>query len=265
MLERFTSGYPSVSSLTVNRQRLTPDLGGIRLTAIISGSSWLDAMHGYDDTLRSIITQYPDADVLELGGGRWPSFGLSELPSNLRSYTVNDVSEHELSLLPEGYHKACFDVAGDASAFEGRYDVVFSRFLAEHVHDGHAMHRNVFQVLKAGGVAFHLIPTLYALPFVLNRLLPERVGQKILDVFSPRREISPKFPAYYSRCHGDTPSMRKMFKDIGYQRVEIRNFYGHFYYEAIPGLRAVEKWFAGLASRKQWSSVSSYAYILAYK
>jgi SAM-dependent methyltransferase len=236
-----------------------------RLTAIVPGKSWLDAMHGYDDTLRSLVAQYPDAQILELGGGRWPSFPLSDLPPNLSSYTVNDISEQELALVPDGYEKACFDVCGDAAAFENHYDVVFSRFLAEHVPDGRAMHRNVHKVLKPGGVAFHLIPTLYAFPFVVNRLLPERIGQKVLDLFSPRREISPKFPAFYSRCHGDTRAMRRMFKDIGYDRVEIRNFYGHFYYENIPGLKKLEKWFADLASRNQWSAVSSYAYIFAYK
>jgi SAM-dependent methyltransferase len=236
-----------------------------RLTAIINGKSWLDAMHGYDDTLRSIIAQYPDADILELGGGRWPSFRRADLPNNLRSYTVNDISEEELSLVPPEYSKACFDVSGDASGFEGLYDVVFSRFLAEHVRDGRAMHRNINKVLKPGGTAFHLIPTLYALPFVINRLLPERVGQQVLNAFSPRREISPKFPAYYSQCFGDTPKMRRMFEEIGYERVEIRNFYGHFYYETIPVLRDLESWFSGLASRSQWSWCSSYAYIIAQK
>lgn len=235
------------------------------MTVMAKGNTWLEAMQGYDDTLRSLVGQYPDADILELGGGRRPSFDLSEMPSNLKSYTVNDVSEAELSLVPNGYDKACFDVSGDASAFEGRYDVVFSRFLAEHVKDGRAMHRNVRQVLKPGGVAFHLIPTLYALPFVINRLLPERIGQKVLDIVSPRREISPKFPAYYSQCYGNTERMRRLFKEIGYQSVEIRNFYGHFYYETIPGLRDLEKWFSELAARHQWGAVSSYAYIFAFK
>lgn len=235
------------------------------MSVMAKGKTWLEAMQGYDDTLRSLVGRYPQADILELGGGRRPSFHLSEMPSNLKSYTVNDVSEAELSLVPYGYDKACFDVAGDASAFEGRYDVVFSRFLAEHVKDGRAMHRNVHKVLKPGGVAFHLIPTLYALPFVMNRLLPERIGQKVLDVFSPRREISPKFPAYYSQCYGDTRGMRRLFQDIGYERVEIRNFYGHFYYETMPGLRELEKWFSKLAARREWSAVSSYAYIFAFK
>ncbi len=234
------------------------------MTGIISGKSWLDALHNYEETLRSIVATYPDADLLELGGGRWPAFRLSQFPDNLRSYTVNDVSEQELSLLPKGYEKACFDVTGDASQFEGRYDVVFSRFLAEHVQDGRAMHRNVFEVLKPGGAAFHLIPTLFALPFVINRLLPERLGQKVLSL-SPSRDISPKFPAFYSQCFGDTPRMRKMFKDIGYREIEIRNFYGHSYYEKLPGVMELERWFASFASKKNWSWCSSYAYIIARK
>jgi len=222
------------------------------VTGMIEGKSWLDAMQGYDDALRSI------------GGGRRPSFQLSELPDNLKSYTVNDISDEELSLVPEGYDTACFDVAGDASGFEGRYDVVFSRFLAEHVRDGRAMHRNIYKVLKPGGVAFHLIPTLYALPFVINRLLPERIGEKVLAL-NPRREISPKFPAFYSWCRGNTPAMRRLFDQIGYERVEIRGFYGHFYYETIPLLREIESWFAHLACRNEWSWCTSYAYVIAHK
>ena len=234
------------------------------MTGISEGRTWLDAMHGYDDTLRSIVAGYPQADILELGGGRRPSFELSELPDNLRSYTVNDISEDELSLVPEGYKTARFDVSGDVSGFEGRYDVVFSRFLAEHVRDGRAMHRNIHKVLKPGGVAFHLIPTLYALPFVINRLLPERLSEKILAL-NPRREISPKFPAFYSWCRGNTPAMQKLFNRIGYDRAEIRNFYGHFYYETIPVLRDLELWFADMACRNEWSWCTSYAYVIAHK
>jgi SAM-dependent methyltransferase len=234
------------------------------LTNIVQGKSWLDALHNYEETLRSIVASRRNADLLELGGGRWPAFRLSQFPDTVRSYTVNDVSEQELSRLPEGYEKACFDVTGDASAFQGRYDVVFSRFLAEHVRDGRAMHRNVYQVLKPGGAALHLIPTLYALPFVINRLLPERLGQLLLSL-SPSRDISPKFPAFYSQCYGDSPRMRRLFEEIGYKRLEIRQFYGHSYYEKIPVLREIERRFASLACRKNWSWCSSYAYIIAYK
>lgn len=187
------------------------------------------------------------------------------MPGSVRSYTVNDISEEELSLLPEGYDKACFNVSGDADAFRDTYDVVFSRFLAEHVPDGKAMHRNVHNVLREGGVAFHLIPTLYTVPFVINKLLPEKLTGFILKQFAPRRAINPKFPAYYSACYGDPRRMQRMLGEIGYRHVEVRNFYGHFYYEKIPGLKQLHERFSALAARHDWSILSSYAYIRAVK
>ena len=236
------------------------------LVKIDPAQTWRASREDYFPTLVALIDQHPNADILELGGGRRPSFSLNELPASIGSYTVNDVSEAELALAPADYGKACFDVAGDASAFAGRYDVVFSRFLAEHVSDGYAMHRNVWQVLKDGGVAFHLIPTLFASPYVVNRMLPEAAGRKILGTLFPyRKDKSPKFPAYYSYCQGDTSKMRAMFERIGYSKVEIRNFYGHYYYDKVPGLRELENAFSALAARNGWSWYSSYAYILAWK
>ena len=229
------------------------------------GKHWKTAMQGYERELMDIVERYPRANILELGGGRWPSFRLEEMPKNVAVYTVNDVDPNELANAPPGYKTACFDVSGDSSAFSDTYDVVFSRFLAEHVPDGPAMHRNVFKVLKPGGTAFHLIPTLYSSPFVINKLMPERLSSRLLAMFTPRRDISPKVPAHYSACHGDTARMRKMFEDIGYSKVEIRNFFGHFYYEKMPVVRELEDLLAGLAAKNDWSWYSSYAYITAHK
>jgi SAM-dependent methyltransferase len=231
----------------------------------VAANDWETAMLGYGDELKALVARYPGAKILELGAGRWPSFRLDEMPATIGSYTVNDISEHELSLLPEGYEKACFDVSGDAANFSDSYDVVFSRFLAEHVPDGVAMHRNVHRVLRPGGVAFHLIPTLYALPFVLNKLAPERLTTPLLKILSPRRAISPKFPAHYSACYGSPGRMTEMLRQIGYQRVEVRTFYGHFYYEKIPLLRSLHRRFSALAARRDWHVLGSYAYITAWK
>ena len=228
-------------------------------------NDWESAMLGYGDELKALVAAYPAAKVLELGAGRYPSFRLAEMPNTIDSYTLNDISEDELSRLPEGYEKACFDVSGDAANFTDSYDVVFSRFLAEHVPDGVAMHRNVYRVLKSGGVAFHLIPTLYAFPFVLNKLAPELLTTSLLKIFSPRRAISPKFPAHYSACYGSPARMKAMLQNIGYERVEVRTFYGHFYYEKIPLLRSLHRSFSALAARRNWHLLGSYAYIKAYK
>jgi SAM-dependent methyltransferase len=227
-------------------------------------SSWQSGMLGYGDTLKNFVSGYPDARILELGAGRRPSFQLGEMPSNVASYTVNDIDPAELALLPAGYDMACFDVSGDASNFRDRYDVVFSQFLGEHVPDGEAMHRNVFSVLRDGGVAFHLIPTLYALPFVVNKLMPETLTSKILNLVIDRTH-HPKFPANYSMCYGIHGRMSRMFERIGYSKVEIRNFYGHFYYDKLPLVRNLHKGLAAIAARRNWTALSSYAYLIAYK
>src|SRR5688572_16105806 len=80
-------------------------------------NDWETAMLGYGDRLKALVAGYPAARILELGAGRWPSFRLAEMPTTVESYTVNDISEHELSLLPAGYEKACFDVSGNAENF----------------------------------------------------------------------------------------------------------------------------------------------------
>ncbi|WP_057884585.1 class I SAM-dependent methyltransferase [Tsuneonella troitsensis] len=233
--------------------------------AIAKEKAWNTSMEQFGDELKAIVERYDHADLLELGAGRWPSFRLDEMPSSIRSYTVNDISAEELALLPEGYDKARFDVSGDASEFANSYDVVFSRFLAEHVPDGEAMHRNVYKVLRQGGRAFHLIPTLYAVPFLVNKYLPDSISSRVLKTFSPRRSISPKFPAPYSACYANPDRMIKLLKSVGYREVTFRNFYGHFYYEKIPVLRAVHERFSEFAADREWNFFGTYAYIQATK
>lgn len=227
--------------------------------------AWDTAMIGYGQRLKSLVAEYPKANILELGAGRYPSFRISEMPDSISTYTVNDISEHELSLLPPGYVKACFDVSGNAANFNDTYDIVFSRFLAEHVPDGIAMHRNVYSVLRKGGTAFHLIPTLYAVPFVINKYMPEKLTYQLLRLFSPRRSISPKFPAHYSACYANPQKMERILRSIGYREVEIEPFYGHFYYEKIPGLKQLHEKFSALAAHNDWTALASYAYIRVVK
>lgn len=224
------------------------------------------AWSSYLPQLRELVSRYQAARILELGAGRWPSFRISDMPDTLASYTVNDISQSELDLAAPEYEKACFDVTGDVSQFAGQFDVVFSRSLAEHVKNGRALHRNVLELLRPGGVAFHMIPTLYAPAFVLNRLMPETLSRSILHFFFPRRRTdAPKFPAYYSWCYGNSAKMEKMLRSVGYGDVRIRNFYGTEYFESIPVVKQLAEAFSALAAKNDWSSVGSYAYIIAYK
>lgn len=222
------------------------------------------AFSTYLPHLRNIIASYRAPRILELGGGRKPAFTLDQLPFKVSSYTVNDISAEELALTPSGYDTALFDVTGDVSRFSGQFDVVFSKTLMEHVRDGETMHRNVLSLLKPGGTAFHMGPTLYAPAFVLNWLLPEDLTRRALHVFFPkRRSKKPKFPAYYSWCFGNRNKMEQMLRRVGYQEIEIRNYYGHNYFKRIPVIATLDKTLATLAAHNDWETFGSFVQIVA--
>lgn len=115
-----------------------------------------------------------------------------------------DIDAGELAKAPPGYGRLLADITNppaDASSF----DLVITRMLAEHVSDAAAFDRGVRSLLRPGGHALHLFPTLWSLPFIANRLLPDRLADRVLARVLPRdREQHAKFRAYYHWCHGPT-------------------------------------------------------------
>src|ERR1700721_1406514 len=61
----------------------------------------------------------------------------------------------------------------DAALLWESYDLVFSKMLCEHLPDARTFHANCLRLLRPGARAVHFFPTLYTLPFVANRLIPE--------------------------------------------------------------------------------------------
>lgn len=225
-----------------------------------------EAWSGHEACVRELCSRFEMVDILELGGGRSPLFDLDTLPHNVTSYTVNDIDPKELAMVPSGYSTACFDVGGDVRTYAGRYDLVISKMLAEHVADGRQMHVNVRQLLKNGGIAFHFCPKLYSLPFLLNLFLPERLSRRFLFAFFPqrRREV-PKFPAVYSWCRGSASRMKAKIAALGYSEVTVVPFYGHGYYDPIPGLKQLELLTRRLARAAGLSLIAPYVYVIARK
>ena len=207
--------------------------------------------------------------IVEIGGGRDPLFTVEGVKRLGVEMTVNDISAGELAVLPKGYETACFDVAGDISSradLRGRYDLAFSRMVFEHVADGRRAWSNLYELLAPGGVALAFIPTLYAVPFVLNRLLPDKLAATIVKMLFANRtdDEDPVFPARYSWCFTDD-RLERMLSGIGYREVEVLPFYGHDYYESFPVVRDVNAWFTDLARRNDWRLLSSHAYIAVRK
>jgi len=230
--------------------------------------SW--AWENYERVVRHLTAAFGAKKLIEIGGGRDPLFGREALAHMGAELTVNDISETELAELPKGYRTACFDIAGDLAAAEvarSGYDLAFSRMVFEHVADGKQAWKNLYEILSPGGVGLAFVPTLYAFPFVVNWLMPDKLAASVVQMLYKNRtdDEDPVFPARYSWTVASERKLGPMLEGIGYRDVMVVPFYGHEYYRPFPVVRDIHARFTKLARDKDWRFFASYAYIAARK
>lgn len=269
----------TIEALEIPSPAIAPELSGAARRApfllaktlaslgVETNQRW--AWDNYKRVVEELCRQLEAKRIVEIGGGRDPLFTPAEIARLGVEMTVNDISADELAVLPKGYRTACFDVAGDIAGvadMRGRFDLAFSRMVFEHVADGRRAWSNLYELLAPGGVALAFVPTLYALPFVINLLLPDKLAAGIVKMLFANRtdEEDPVFPARYSWCFTDH-RLDRMLSAVGYREVAVLPFYGHDYYELFPLIRDVNAWFTKLARRNDWRTFSSHAYIAVRK
>jgi SAM-dependent methyltransferase len=220
--------------------------------------------------LSAVIERESSTSVLEIGSGANPTLAPEELEARNIRYTANDRSASELAKASPAYETLVLDMATASRTAlpRERFDLVFSRMVNEHVADGERYYGNIFDVLRPGGVTAHCFSTLYALPFVVNRVLPERVASRVLDVVNPRdRYQQDKFPARYSWARGPTRRMLARLSRLGYEVLEYRGYFGHPYYNrpALRPVRALEEAKAAWLCRHPLPALTSYAVVILRK
>lgn len=223
------------------------------------------AASGFKAKVVDLIATNRFTSVCDLGGGSRPLLTLEEVAELGLDYTILDISQEQLDRAPEAYGKVRADICEAVTTLgpSERFDLMFSKMVAEHVRDGEAMHRNVFALLRPGGIAFHFFPTLFSPVFVVNRVLPERLARPLCHTaFSKEKE---KFPARYSKCYGPTASMRRLFERIGYEILEHRPFYRSGYFARVPVLRELDDLLGAWAARRNSPWLCSYAYLVLRK
>lgn len=170
--------------------------------------------------------------ICELGGGANPAIELDFLGQHGLDCLVVDVSESELRKAPSGYATLVGDVSSPdfrTPQHDGNYDLVFSRVVAEHVPDARQFHLNARRLLRPGGIAMHFFPTLWWPPFVLNRILPETLAERVLLRIESGRQSTgrnAKFPAYYHWCYGPTRGQVKRLSDVGFSVEHCVAYFG---------------------------------------
>jgi SAM-dependent methyltransferase len=195
------------------------------------------------DFIRAQIEAVGARSVCELGGGAKPLLSPAEYKATGVELTIADISPVELELADPAYHTIVADL-GTPGSRVGEFDLVFSRMLAEHLPRGRDFHANVFEMLRPGGLAVHFFPTLWAIPFVVNRLIPETISQAAIKRLQPDRHLAhdqKKFPARYSWCFGPSPRQIRRFEELGFRVISYGGFFGTDYYDRIPLLSSIAK------------------------
>ncbi|MEW6404811.1 MAG: methyltransferase domain-containing protein [Chloroflexota bacterium] len=197
----------------------------------------------YPDMIKDWIGRTKARRICDIGGGANPLLDLDFVRSLGLEYTILDISESELAKAPNVYHKKVQNIEAPDFSLADQFDLVFSMWLAEHIRNGRQFHQNIHQMLKPAGVAIHYFPTLYALPFLINRLTPEFISAALQNLFAPRDKFRQgKFTAHYSWCYGPTPPMLGMLKSIGFEVLEFNALFGHmYYYQKVPLLRDIHR------------------------
>ncbi len=219
----------------------------------------------------AMVDKYGARRVLEIGAGANPTMSVNEVKDRRIQYMVSDTSEEELRKAPIGYDVCQFDAGGKIVPPEmlESCDLVFSRMVNEHIRDGRQYHSNIYRMLRPGGVAVHCCATLFTLPFLVNRLLPEPVSDKINRLVYPNRDYDGhhgKFRAYYSWCRGPIPRMIQKFKSIGFEIVAFHGYFGHGYYEpTLTPLDRIQEVFTRLLLRNPNPYFCSYVTVTLRK
>lgn len=187
--------------------------------------------------------------VADVGGGANPALDSDFIHQHRVDYTLLDISQAELDKAPSYFRKIQVDLSASAEDFsarvgEGRFDIVYSHFFLEHVRDPLVVHRNIHTALKAGGLAIHFFPTPNTIPLALNRLLPEGVGEFLVGIAQPTRDLKGtqgKFPAYYRMCGNSSKRMHARFHNLGFEVVRHTGYIGHAYYDRFAPLCHCER------------------------
>lgn len=144
----------------------------------------------------------PGCSVLDIGSGRHPAIKPADRPEGVR-YVGLDLSIDELAAAGPGAYTET--LAADATRLQpglaGQFDLVVSWQVLEHVSDLEATIGHIHRYLKPGGVFVALFSGAWSAFGVINRVLPNRLGAKLVDRTMKRTENNiPVFPAHYDRC-----------------------------------------------------------------
>jgi SAM-dependent methyltransferase len=159
------------------------------------GTAWRDP---FDAHVRLHLR--PGVRVLDVGAGAEPVIPPHARPSGC-TYTGLDINPGELEKAPRGsYDEAIVaDVTEFSPGLEEQFDLVLSWQVLEHVPSLQDAIENCYRYLKPQGVLVALFSGRFAAFAIVNRLVPERIGEFAM-VRLLGRDPETMFRAFYDRA-----------------------------------------------------------------
>jgi SAM-dependent methyltransferase len=202
----------------------------------------------------------PGQAILDVGSGRAPTVVPADRPPGVR-YVGLDISSAELAAAGEGAYdeRVVSDVSRAIPDLAGRFDLVLSYQVFEHVKPLPAALDHVHSYLKPGGVMLAQLSGAFSLFGLLNRVVPEKVGKKAMDRLL-NRDPDSVFPAFYD--HSWHTALARALAP--WESAEIIPLYtGAGYLAFARPLQALYLGFEELACRRDWRNLASYYIIVA--
>ena len=135
-------------------------------------------------------------------------------------------------------------------------DTVISRVLMEHVPDNRAAVRSMYAALRPGGKTFHYVPSKWHPYSIALRIVGATWQRRLIPLLRPGAERTTGYPAFFDHC--SPRAMRKLFRNTGFEDIEIRPYYKASDYFAFffPAFVLVAA-FEFLSKKLGWSIFSS--------
>lgn len=186
--------------------------------------------------------------IADLGGGANPMLSEAFVRTRQLHYSVLDISREELEKAPGYCEKIQVDLSAPPGTFRAsvkrdNFDMVFTHMLLEHLKEPLQAHRNIHSLLRVGGVAIHFYPSSNNFPLAINRLMPERLTQRLVRLSQPERDLTGvqgKFPAYYKLCGNPSRTLHACFEHVGFKVIQHTGYIGHGYYNRFAVAREIE-------------------------
>lgn len=184
---------------------------------------------------RARVHMSPGCTILDLGGGATAAIPIADRPDACR-YVGLDISAEELARAPEGTYDETHvaDAGTPLPALEGRFDLIVSWQVFEHVRSLDAALRNCHAYLRPGGALVALFTGAFAFFAIAGRIVPHRVAKGSMR-WLLGRDPGTVFAAYYDSTWYSALERRL---SVGWNDIEIVPLYrGAEYLRFAPPLQ----------------------------